>query len=81
VELGGGYVVAELPAPRSLFGRSLRELDLRRNHGVEVLLVRTRVARESEPEVRLPSADDRIGEGDLLVLAGLVEAVDRIEAL
>jgi hypothetical protein len=29
----------------------------------------------------LPSADDRIGEGDLLVLAGLVEAVDGIEAL
>jgi trk system potassium uptake protein TrkA len=81
VELGGGYVVAELPAPRAFFGRSLRELDLRRSHAVEVLLVRRRVAKESEPEVRLPSDDDRIGEGDLLVLAGLVEAVDGIEAL
>ena len=30
VDLGGGAVVAELPAPRSFHGRTLRELDLRR---------------------------------------------------
>ena len=63
VELGGGYVVAELPAPRSFFGKSLRELALRQEHGVEVLIVRRRVALESEPEVHLPTSDERIREG------------------
>jgi CIC family chloride channel protein len=81
VELGGGYVVAELPAPRSFFGRSLRELALRQEHGVEVLIVRRRVGQEREPEVHLPTSDDRIREGDALVLAGAVEAIERIEAL
>jgi len=81
VELGGGYVVAELPAPRSYLGRSLRELALRQNQGVEVLLVRRRVTDETEPEVHLPSSDDHLGEGDILVLAGLDAAIDRIEAL
>jgi chloride channel protein, CIC family len=80
-ELGGGYVVAELPAPRELFGRSLRELDLRRQRGVEVLFIRRRTAGGEEPEVRLPEADERIGEGDALVLAGLAAAIDGIEAL
>jgi CIC family chloride channel protein len=81
VELGGGYVVAELPAPRSFFGKSLRELALRQEHAVEVLIVRRRVGQESEPEVHLPTSDDCIREGDALVLAGAVADIERIEAL
>jgi CIC family chloride channel protein len=80
VDLGGGAVVAELPAPRSFHGRTLLELDLRRRSGVEVVLVRHRVAAGAA-SVRFPQAEDRIREGDALVVAGRADAIERLEAL
>jgi CIC family chloride channel protein len=81
VGLGGGYVVAEVQTPRSFVGRTLRELDLRVRMGVEVLLVRPRVAAGDAPAIRIPRADDRIAEADVLVVAGAEAAIDRLDAL
>ncbi len=81
VELGGGYVVAELLAPRAFVGRTLRELDVRARTGVHVLLLRRRVAPSGEPLLRVPTAEDRVGEGDVLVVAGAEPALDRLDAL
>ncbi len=81
VELGGGYVVAELQAPRSWVGRSLRELDLRPRLGLEVLLMRRFRPQSEEATVRVPGADDGIAEGDVLVVAGSEAAVAAVEAL
>jgi CIC family chloride channel protein len=81
VELGGGYVVAELQAPRSFLGRSLRELDLRARTGVQVLLLRQREAPSGAPAMRVPSPDDRVAEGDILVVAGSEPSIERLHAL
>lgn len=71
--LGGGYVLAEVEAPRAFAGKSLREIDLRARYGVQVLLLRTAEA------VRVPSPDDRVQLGDVLVVAGPSAAVKRLE--
>ena len=42
VNLGDGYTLREVEAPASFYGRSLRELDLRRRLGIQVLLLRSR---------------------------------------
>jgi len=81
VELGEGYLVAELRAPRALVGRTLRELNLRSRMGVEVLLVRRRRPAADELAIRVPHADDRIEEGDVIAFAGAKAAIDRLEAL
>jgi len=73
LELGGGYVLAELETPRAFAGRTLREIDLRARHGVQVLLLRSAEA------VRVPSPDDRVQLGDVLVVAGPVESVKRLQ--
>jgi CIC family chloride channel protein len=73
MELGGGYVLAEVEAPRAFAGRSLREIDLRARYGVQVLLLR------ADEAVRVPTPDDRVQLGDVLVVAGPVAAVKRLE--
>lgn len=72
MELGGGFVLSEVEAPRSFAGRSLREIDLRARHGVQVLLLRSGTA------VRVPTAEDRVELGDVLVVAGPADAVKRL---
>jgi CIC family chloride channel protein len=74
VDLGGGFVLAELEAPATFAGRTLRELDLRARGGVQVLLVRTHGVA-----LRVPSPEDRVQPGDVLVVAGPSDAVERLE--
>jgi CIC family chloride channel protein len=81
VELGGGYVLQEVQPPARFFGRTLRELDLGRHTGVQVILLRKRSADGARREVQVPSADDRIEEGDRLVVAGTKAAVESIDAI
>jgi CIC family chloride channel protein len=78
VDLGGGYVLEERPAPRRFAGRTLSQLDLRKRSGVQVLLIRSGSKKEA---IRVPTPDDRIELGDHLVLAGPRASVDRIERL
>jgi CIC family chloride channel protein len=73
MELGGGFVLTEVEAPRAFAGRSLREIDLRARYGVQVLLLRSAEA------VRVPTPDDRVQLGDVLVVAGPAAAVKRLE--
>jgi CIC family chloride channel protein len=76
VDLGGGYVLAEIEAPRAFVGRSLRELDVRSRLGIQVLLLH---ARDAAPErIRVPNPDDHVAPGDLLVIAGPEEVVTRL---
>ena len=78
VDLGGGYVLEERPAPRRFAGRTLSQLDLRKRSGVEVLLMRSGGRKDA---IRVPTPDDRIELGDHLVLAGPRASVDRLERL
>jgi CIC family chloride channel protein len=78
VDLGGGYVLEERPAPRSFAGRSLAELDLRKRGGVQVLLIRS---GSGEGRIRVPTPEDRIDLGDSLVIAGPRRSVERIERI
>ena len=77
VDLGGGYALQEVLAPPRFIGRSLRELDLRGEFGVQVLLIRTPGA-DGTPAIRVPTPQDRIATGERLVVAGPKEAVERL---
>jgi Trk K+ transport system NAD-binding subunit len=81
VELGGGYVLQEIQPPPRFFGKSIRESDIARNWGVQVVLIRKRDPEEGTPSIRVASGTDVIQEGDRIVVAGTkvkVEALDVI---
>lgn len=77
IDLGGGFALQQITAPPSAFGRSLRDLELRRQLGVQVLLIRAM----RSGAVRVPGSDDLVMEGDALVVAGSAEAIDSLQRL
>jgi chloride channel protein, CIC family len=81
VEIGDGYVVQEIPAPRSFPGRTLRELAVATRYGVQVVFIRTQIGSDGTRHLRVPTGDDPVREGDALIVAGPKEAADRLAAL
>jgi len=79
VSVGDGYVVQEIQAPRGFVGRTLRDLDIPRRHGVQVIFIRTH-SGDGE-RLRVPTADDRVSERDALIVAGPKEAADGLQTL
>jgi len=69
IDLGEGYVMAELEAPPHFVGKTLRQLNVRSNHGVEVVLIK-RAKREGREGTIVSPADYTIEHGDVLLLAG-----------
>jgi CIC family chloride channel protein len=80
VELGDDFVVRDVPAPHAAAGRSLADLDLRARTGAMVLLIR-RPSAGRGAEIKVPSPDDLIEDGDVLIAAGSREALGRLERL
>jgi CIC family chloride channel protein len=81
VELAGGYVLQEIQPPPRYFGHTIRELNIGATTGVQVVLLRKRAVADGGSQVRVPSADDRIDEGDRLVVAGTKNAVEAMDAI
>ena len=68
-----GYSIVEFLTPKSFQGKTLLGLNLRRNYGVEVLLI-----KRGNYVKMIPSAMDRINEKDTLVIMGTDEDIRRI---
>jgi CIC family chloride channel protein len=81
VELGGGFVLQEIQPPPRFFGKTIRELDIAAATGVHVVLLRKREPDDAGPAIRVPTADDRIDEGDRLVVSGTKNAVESLDVL
>ena len=73
IELPQNYTIADLTVPAAWFGRSIRDLDIRANHGVTVLGI------HRDGDVLLnPAPDLNLQSGDTVVLLGEVEQIDRL---
>lgn len=81
VEVVGGIYLAELDVPFSIVGRTLKEADVRRRWGVEVLLIHTADEAAEGMEGRpgkLPSPEVRLQPGDRLLVMGTLDAISRL---
>lgn len=76
LDLGGGVELAEVEAPEGWVGKSLVELDVRREHGLSVVGVR----RGGEVVAAL-DGDEEIESGDVLLAIGPPDSVAKVAAL
>ena len=76
VDLGGDEALIEAELPREWVGKSLSELHLARKSGLTVLAVKPRGKAGT-----IPDADTVFGEGDVIVVGGTKENLDRSELL
>ena len=83
VPLVEGYFMGQLEVPGAFLGRSLRELDLRAAYDVQVVLIR-RPATGKDPAASVsmvPSPDERLRRGDVLVVVGKEDSLRTLHAL
>lgn len=66
VELTPGYSIAEVKIPNTFIGKSLIEIDLRRNYNIAVLLIRS----EEEKVNISPGRDTKFNKNDVLTVLG-----------
>lgn len=74
IELDPHYSIVEIVTPAKWIGKSIGELDLRANYGVNVMAVKHGM------EINIsPVADDALKPGDILVVIGKNEQINKIE--
>ncbi|MCB1125311.1 MAG: TrkA family potassium uptake protein [Verrucomicrobiae bacterium] len=76
-ELADGFRLVEVRVPKSLVGKTLREIDLRRRHRLNLVALKRVEKREDGSETvvafdPVPSPEVRLAEDNVLALAGSV---------
>lgn len=83
IELAEGFSLIQTAAPKTFVGKTLGEIDVRRNHHVQVIAVRRTTQdtdadgrrRSHEIIISVPTAETTIQDGDVLLLIGSDEAL------
>ncbi|MBQ3146920.1 MAG: TrkA family potassium uptake protein [Oscillospiraceae bacterium] len=76
IELSEDYGIVEIPSPRSWYGKTLKELNVRAKLGVNILAIR----RGGKINVS-PAADFSICEADIMVVLGDTIALEKVQKL
>ncbi len=85
MDLTGGFAIVEAKVPDEVVGKTLQDLDLRKRHQLNLVTVRKAaapdravVSRKSNVDlIGVPPADYRFEAGDMLVLFGEQDRLDR----
>lgn len=88
IELSSEYSIAEVLPTRKFINKTLRDIDLRAEYGVTVIAVKRKIqavakngeAREEEKITVSPQADYQIRNGDIMVVLGSNENIEKIKA-
>lgn len=74
IELDPNYSIVEIVSPVSWIGKTIGELDLRANYGINVMAVKHGY------EINIaPAAEDVMKPGDILVVIGRNEDINKVE--
>jgi CIC family chloride channel protein len=79
IRSAGGTVVAEVPIPRSFVGRSIADLDIRRQYEVSVLMVKHADGHGQESLTPSPGAGYVFQDDDVLLVIGPERAIRALE--
>ncbi len=74
IELAPGYSIVEVAAPEEFDHKTLKDLDFRARHGINIMAI-----KRGDDIVVSPGAQDIILKGDILVAMGDTEALSRLE--
>jgi CIC family chloride channel protein len=78
-ELPEKHRMTEIDVPPALAGKTIGESGIRSRYGVSVLAVKRRT-REGLERRFVPGSDDRFESGDVLIVLGTEEAIERLRA-
>ncbi|WP_373899039.1 TrkA family potassium uptake protein [Haloimpatiens sp. FM7315] len=76
IELSSEYSIAEIVTPAEWQGKSLVDLNVRSNYGINVMAI-----KKGDYIDISPSAEDIIEQGDVIVAIGSIEDLNRLESI
>ena len=87
IDLSEDSSIVEIVSPPDFVGKSLRELDVRARHGVNVIAIKRKIrslstkgeAKEEEKIEVTPEADEIIRDKDVLVIIGPNDKIERLK--
>ena len=74
IELSDEYSIAEMRATSAMLGKNLKELDVRAKFGCNVMAIKHGTRMNISP-----TADDRLEEGDILIIVGQRNDLTKLE--
>ncbi len=75
-----GYTIVEISPPKSFLGKSIRELDIRKNYGVDVLSIKT--GKRSDSKVKaIPNPNHVFKEDETLIVAGEIKNINLLKKI
>jgi CIC family chloride channel protein len=74
-DFGTGYKFMEIDAPQPFWNKTLKELDLKALHRIDVLLIKRKYPPQT---ITIPSGNEAIRKGDRLIIAGPEENIPNI---
>ena len=85
ISLAEGYTVVELASPKTFHNQTVAELALRSKYHVNLVAIKKKTTVEQDGEtvekqiiISVPSPDDMIHDGDMLVLVGSDDALAKL---
>ena len=84
IDLSGDSSIIEIVSPADFVGKTLRELDIRAKHGINVIALKRKTRDKGEAKAKekidvAPKADEIIRTNDILVIIGPNERIDRMK--
>lgn len=76
IELSEEYSILEIEAIKEWFNKSLKEIEIRKKHGINVVAI-----KKGEKVNISPSAEDIIKENDVLVALGSAKDLNKFESM
>ena len=75
-----GYSIVEISPPKSFIGKSIRELDIRKNYGVDVLSIKT--GKRSDAKIKaIPNPNHIFKEDQTIIIAGEIKKINLLRNL
>jgi CIC family chloride channel protein len=74
-DFGSGYKIMEMDAPYTFWNKSLKELNLKALHRIDVLLIKRKYPPQT---ITIPPGNEIIRRGDRLIIAGPEENISKI---
>ncbi len=78
--------ILESPTPDSFVGKTLKQLSLRNKYGINLIAIKRKIKKKGENNIieevmEVPSAEEKIQEGDILLVIGHGDYLEKFKRL
>ena len=79
LDLSGNCSIIEITPPKDFIGKTLKQLNVRAQHRLNIVAIKRKNESGEDAVNVVPVAEDKIREGDMLLVAGANEDIEKLK--